>query len=134
MRLSQPIPTFLALVPYVKQKRKRLFRDSSVHICRHSRKLVALTENLNPAIQLNGTKNAQIASPDGSQSLQGERTGTQPSVYTWFSLSLLLGKKFLLKRTIMIWGSKEDGRRPELTLSSAAKALHTSHPVFLADD
>lgn len=28
--------------------------------------LAALTENLNPAIQLNGTKNAQFASPGGS--------------------------------------------------------------------
>lgn len=95
--------------------------------------LAALTENLNPAIQLNGTKNARFASPGGSESLQGERTGTQPSVYTWFTLSAT-GKKFLLKRTTMIWGSKEDGRSPELTLSSTAKALHTSHPVFLADD
>lgn len=34
----------------------------------------------------------------------------------------------------MIWESKEDGRSPVLTLSNAAKALHTSHPVFLADE
>lgn len=137
VRLFQPIPTFLALVPQTKQSCKRPCGDLSMYICRHLKKLlVGLAENINSAMQLSGIGNAGcLYLLDGCcpQRVKQQEHSVQ---CTLSSLPLLLGKivKFLLRSKIMFWVSKEDGRSPELTLSNATKALHTSQPVFLADD
>lgn len=84
MRLFQPIATFLALVSHLEQSCKRPFGDLSMHICRHSKKLlVSLAEYINSAIRLGGIRNAGWL-----LSSQGETTGAQCSVYTWFIASL----------------------------------------------
>lgn len=71
MRLFQPIPTFLALPPHSEQSCKKPFGDLSMHICRHSKKLlVGLAEYINSAIQISGIRNARWL-----LSSKGETTG-----------------------------------------------------------
>lgn len=83
MRLFQPFPTFLALVPQMEQSCKRPFGDLSMHISRHSKKLlVGLAEYINSAIHLSGTRNAGWL-----LSSQGETTGPHSSAYAWFTAS-----------------------------------------------